>query len=186
MPLAAARFVPDPTQWRNSGASYQVLLAWITPSDFERLAHEALGMRGFDIANFKLNTAMAYPTSKESKLGESPGLYRSMYEGIPITPPYLDLENAVMLNILEAPNGYLHRITGATPNVKVRGAEGRNRARIAWELGIPLIPTRFYIHGLKNWFSGYEIFEPIWERPDIEAQILRNLGIREFRLDKVG
>ena len=152
-----------------------------------RVAYMQFGRLWFDIEEFKLDTAMAEATSRNSRWGANPGLYRSMDEGIPITPPFIDLKDAVITRTEQVNNGgYYTKIITANPNIKVVNHEGRNRARIAWEKGIRLIPTRFFISPLKNWFGGYEVHEAIWDRPDIEAAILRNLGIMTFKLDRVG
>lgn len=104
----------------------------------------------------------------------------AMHRGSPIGPVFLRLENAV----ITTDEGRHTKIIDANPNVRVDdyAHEGRNRASIAIRLGIELIPAVFDIPPLKNWFQGYQTYDAIWDRPDVEAEILRYLGIYKFKL----
>lgn len=165
------KFVPLDWRWHNAGGSYQYILAWIPPADFLRLS------QGYNqyITQFNLNTSF------ESSL------VNAMRKGLPIEPPFLILKDAVITKEI----GRYTKIVRANPKVQVEGDnyhgfahEGRNRSAIAQRLGIKLEPVKFEIPYLKNWFQGYQTYDAIWEKPRIEAQILRYLNVFRYRLDK--
>jgi len=164
-----AKFIPNPTYWRHTGYNYQQMLAWIPPWSFL-----GLSQKWFYVNPDRLNTS--YETE----------LVRAMQEGLPIEPLYLRLADAIIIK--EPRMGGHIRIIGANPNVHVDDFEheGRNRASIAARLHIEFVPVAFMIPPLKNWFQGYEIFDAIWEKPKVEADILRYLGVNNFKLEDKG
>jgi len=168
-------FTPDINgfhPWRNTGYNYQQMLAFIPPRDFLHLAQNPFGSHVVSPENIVMHP-------KYVKI-----FTNAMIKGTPIDGLYLGLEEAVILD--ETTNYY--KIIRANPKVHVDNYEheGRNRASIAIKLSIPFIPVRFDIPPLKNWFSGYEVFDKIWEKPKVEGDILRYLGITRFKLDAVG
>jgi len=161
-------FLPTPASWRNTGHNYQFMLAWITPITFLYSSQTTMRV-----------TPENLTTPYEATLT------RDMIDGYPVDPCMLGLENAVILDTRTR-----HYTIKADPRVhfeKDRDGrikhEGRNRAAIAQRLDIPFIPVMFEVPPLKNWFSGYEIYDAIWRRPDVEVKIMKYLDITRYKLD---
>lgn len=140
MPFPVAEFKPLPSQFMNSGDTWQVMLAYIPPRNFMMLAMSEFGYIGYNINDFVKNT----PYEQQ--------LVDAMIHGHPIEVPFLELDNAIITE--DVPYGKYRsgvKIIAANPRVRVTAHEGRHRAKLSQELDINLIPCRFLIKGMKNW-----------------------------------